>query len=59
MSKFRRVKERRPLDDNPNGYKESDTDYVMNNLSTAVKLLDWLAKQGGNLDCIPGNLTKV
>lgn len=41
-----KVKPRRPLDEaNPEGYQESDSDYVANNLALAVKLLDWARKQ--------------
>lgn len=36
-----KLKPRRPLDDDaPDGYRESDQDYVLNNLDLAVALLD-------------------
>jgi hypothetical protein len=37
----RDVRERRPMfEDSPDGYKESDKDFVLNNLELAVKLLE-------------------
>jgi len=38
---FYEIHPRRPLDDdNPDGYLESDQDFVLNNLEVAVELLE-------------------
>lgn len=48
------VNRRRPLDNqNPNGYIESDKDYVLNNIELCVKLLDKAVIELADKEVVP------
>lgn len=57
-----KVKPRRPLnDDKPNGYLESDKDFILNNLNEAVRVLEGPnpKKRHVTRDMLERRLTKV
>lgn len=54
------VNPRRPVDESaPDGYQESDRDYVLNNLDLAVRLLDNHGKLQAALDALGAKIVKM